>query len=236
MANEPLPAMPQRIPTVVVQPPSGSPPYPTVLWFHGLGVSKETHRKELEQLAAVGFLAVGVDAAGHGERALPSLRQRLDDATQREALGLMLPLVELTARDVPLVVKRLCDEGLADERRIALVGISMGAFVVYRAIALVQGIRAAVALLGSPEWPEGVSPHRSPEAFRYTALLSITAEKDTNVPSAGARRFHAALERDSSRIAPAEHLKIRDAEHLMSESQWRDAMEATVDWLRRHNV
>jgi len=179
---------------------------------------------------------VGVDAAGHGERALPSLRRRIDEASQREALGLMLPLVELTARDVPAVVRRMCEDGLADERRIALAGISMGAFVVYRAITLVQGIRAAVALLGSPEWPEGISPHLRPEAFRDTALLSVTAERDSNVPPDGARRFHALLERDGERRAPARYVEIPDAEHLMTEPQWRTAMDSTVDWLRRHNL
>jgi uncharacterized protein len=204
------------------------------LWFHGLGASKQTHVKELDELAAAGFLAVGVDAAGHGERALPSLRQRIDEATQREALSLMLPLVELTARDVPLIVRRLVDGGLADERRIGLAGISMGAFVVYRAITLVQGIRAAVALLGSPEWPEGISPHWRIDAFRDTALLSITAQRDTNVSAAGARAFHAVLARDRSR-APSSYVEIPDAEHLMNESQWRLAMDVTIDWLQRHN-
>ena len=225
----------QRVPVLVIQPPGTSPPYPTVLWFHGLGVSKETHRKELEELAAAGFLAVGVDAAGHGARALPSLERRLSEATQREALGLMLPLVELTARDVPAVVAALREEGLADERRIALAGMSMGAFVVYRAITLVQGIRAAVALLGSPEWPEGISPHWHADTFRDTALLSITAQRDTNVPPEGARAFHAILDTDHSR-APCGYLEIPEAGHLMSESQWRVAMDATVDWLRRHNL
>ena len=227
--------MAPRVPVLAIKPPGGSPPYPTVLWFHGLGVDKETHRKELEQLAAAGFLAVGVDAAGHGERALPSLRQRIDEASQRDALALMLPLVELTARDVPVVVRQLRDEGLADERRIALAGISMGAFVVYRAIVLVQNIRAAVALLGSPEWPEGISPHWTPDAFRSTALLSITGERDTNVPPDGARRFQAKLQGDSHRAAVSKYLEIPGAEHLMRESHWGMAMEATLEWLRCHN-
>ena len=148
----------------------------------------------------------------------------------------MLPLIELTARDVPGVVRGLREAGLADERRIALVGISMEAFVVYRALALVQGIRAAVALLGSPEWPEGISPHWRLEVLRDTALLSVTAERDSNVPPDGARRFHARLEGDNERRAPARYLEIAGAEHLMTEPQWRMAMDATVAWLRRHNL
>ena len=148
----------------------------------------------------------------------------------------MLPLVELTARDVPHIVRDLRAQGLADERRIALAGISMGAFVVYRAIVLVQNIRAAVAVLGSPEWPEGISPHWRPEAFRSTALLTITAENDANVPPAPARTFHVSLDRDSQRTAPSEYLEIAGAEHLMSEDDWRVAMGATITWLQRHNL
>ena len=224
-----------NVPLLVVQPP-GKPPFPTVLWFHGLGVSKNTHEKELQQLAEAGFLAVGVDAAGHGERGLPTLNQRIQQATQEEALRLMLPLAELTARDVPLVVRALVEQGLADERRVALAGISMGAYVVYRAVALVQGIRAAVALLGSPEWPEGISPHWEPAGFRQTAILSITAERDVNVPPDGARAFHDVLDDDPARTAPALYLELPGASHLLSEEHWRRAMTETVSWLRLFNA
>jgi hypothetical protein len=34
-------------------------PRPAVLWFHGLGVDKETHRPELQMFAQAGFTAVG---------------------------------------------------------------------------------------------------------------------------------------------------------------------------------
>ena len=40
----------------------------TVIVHHGLSGQKEVHGRELVSLAAAGFLAVGVDAVGHGER------------------------------------------------------------------------------------------------------------------------------------------------------------------------
>ena len=224
------------VPLLVVRPAAGAPPFPTVLWFHGLGVSKNTHDRELRQLADAGFLAVGIDAAGHGERALPTLNQRIADASQEEALRLMLPLAELTARDVPLVVRTLVEQGLTDEGRVALAGISMGAYVVYRTVAIVQGIRAAVALLGSPEWPEGISPHWEPAAFRQTALLSITAENDVNVPPDAARAFHEVLDADVERTAPARYIELRGASHLLNERDWDRASEEAVSWLRRFNA
>ena len=49
-------------PALIVR-PEGEP-RATLLWYHGLGVSKETHLPELERFARAGILAVGVDAAG----------------------------------------------------------------------------------------------------------------------------------------------------------------------------
>lgn len=229
------PARAGSVPLLIARPEAPRGPSPAVLWFHGLGVSKETHEKELRQLAGAGFVAVGVDAAGHGDRSVPALRDRIERASQEEALRLMLPLVELTARDIPAVVRFLTEQGIADERRIALAGISMGAFVVYRAVTIVQGIRAAVALLGSPEWPEGISPDSHPEAFRQTAVLSITAERDVNVPPQPARRFHATLARDADRSVPTRYVELTGAEHLLSPAHWTTAMTETLDWLRRFN-
>src|SRR5215471_10432805 len=40
----------------------------TVLFYHGFGASKETSASVLSGLAAAGFLAVGIDGIGHGER------------------------------------------------------------------------------------------------------------------------------------------------------------------------
>jgi hypothetical protein len=53
-------------PALIVRP--DDTPRATLLWYHGLGVSKETHRPELERFARAGILAIGIDAAGHGER------------------------------------------------------------------------------------------------------------------------------------------------------------------------
>ncbi|MGZ8456745.1 MAG: alpha/beta hydrolase family protein [Gemmatirosa sp.] len=43
-------------------------PRPVVLWLHGFRAAAEDNRDELARLAGEGFLAVGVDAVGHGAR------------------------------------------------------------------------------------------------------------------------------------------------------------------------
>ena len=209
--------------------PGTSAPLPTVLWFHGLSVDKETHRKELERIAGAGFLAVGVDAAGHGERRLPDLDARID-VSREETIRFMLGLVEETAREVPGIVKALVEEGLADAERVALVGISMGGYLVYRALLEESPVRAAVAILGSPEWPRPDSPHHQLDAFRRVALLSITAENDENVPPGPARELHRRLG-ESER---AHYVELPGAVHLICEDDWERTMEEMLRWLALH--
>jgi hypothetical protein len=216
-------------PLLLAVPAGASPPLPAVLWFHGLSVDKETHRKELERIAGAGFLAVGVDAAGHGERRLPDLDARID-VSREETIRFMLGLVEETAREVPGIVRALVDEGLADAERVALVGISMGGYVVYRALLEEPPVRAAVAILGSPEWPRPDSPHHGLEAFRRVALLSITAENDDNVPPGPARELHRRLG-ESER---ARYVELPGAVHLMGEEDWERTMEEMLRWLALH--
>jgi len=186
---------------------------PPVLWFHGFGVEKETHRRELEQLAEGGFLAIGIDAAGHGERRLPDLDARI--AAPREAAkATMLALARATADEVPSMIDALGVE------RIAIAGISMGGYVVYAALARDPRIRTAVALLGDPELLA-----TDPE---HVALLSINGECDENVPPHGARSLHARLH------GTHRYVELAGEPHLVSESAWKRVMTLTIGWLREH--
>jgi uncharacterized protein len=203
---------------------------PLVLWFHGLGVDKETHRAELQLLAEHGFLAVGIDAVGHGERRWPHLQQ-LIDAPRDAAFASAVDMAVQTGREVPAMLDQLVHEGMVDPQRIALAGISMGAFAVYRALVECRSrIANAVAILGSPHWPSASSPHNELDAFCDAALLSITAEFDENVPPHAARELHYALERR----CPDRHryVELPGAVHLMSAAHWEDTKREMLSWLR----
>ena len=209
------------------------PPRAAVLWYHGFGARASDNRAELARIARAGFTAVGVDAVGHGARRLPDLDARIALPLEG-ARGEMLALADASAHEVPALVRALVDEGIADSGRIALVGVSMGGYLAYRAVARAPALRVVVALLGSPEWPDADSPHLHPDRFDDIALLSVTAERDASVPPAAARRFHEALR---ARRAPGErvrHVELAGAEHLMSAAQWERLMDETVEWLVRH--
>jgi alpha-beta hydrolase superfamily lysophospholipase len=150
--------------------------------------------------------------------------------SREETIRFMLGLVEETAREVPGIVRALVDDGLADPERVALVGISMGGYLVYRALLEESPLRAAVAILGSPEWPRAESPHHRLDAFRRIALLSIAAENDDNVPPGPARARHRRLG-ESER---ARYVELAGAVHLMGEADWERTMDETLRWLALH--
>lgn len=220
-------------PLLLAVPAGADSPLPAVLWFHGFGVDKETHRAELERLASAGFLAMGVDAAGHGERRLPDLDAR-QAAPREEALRTMIELASRTADEVPEIVRVLAGEGVADAGRVAVAGVSMGGYLAYRAAVVEPGLRAAVALLGSPAWPNGDSPHLHLDALSRTALLSVTGECDENVPPDATRELHRRLSAEwpGSR---QRYVEMQGAEHLVNGEQWDRAMDEMLRWLAQHN-
>jgi pimeloyl-ACP methyl ester carboxylesterase len=207
---------------------------PAVLWCHGFRADALSHAAELERCARAGFLAVGIDAVGHGARRDPALAERIGEAGG--ALPVMLSQVEQTVAELPALVDALVAEHRADHASVSLVGISMGAFLAYRAVSAGLPLRAVVALLGSPEWPTATSAHRAPAQFGDCALLSITAEHDGSVPPAAVTRLHAALDARFGATPSRRHEVLRGAGHLTSQAEWAQAMGATMQWLGEYGA
>ncbi|HTQ81432.1 MAG TPA: dienelactone hydrolase family protein [Thermoanaerobaculia bacterium] len=208
-------------------------PLPAVLWLHGFTADKETHRPELGALAKAGFLGVGIDAVGHGERRFADFEARFDQA-QNATDDAFLDLVETSAREIPEIRAALATLPEVAPEQISIAGISMGAYTLYDALTSLDGFAAAVALLGSPRWPRASSPHHSLARFFPTALFSLTAGQDEVVAPEGARRFHEDLA--PYYAARPERLKYREIEgasHLMSPIDWALAVRETIAWLIR---
>lgn len=207
-------------------------PAPAVVWVHGFGADALANAAELQRLAVEGFIAVGVDAAGHGRRRLPDLEARVA-APREEALRTVHELAAATAAELPELVRALARWPEVLERRVGLVGVSMGGYAVYRALTLGATPWAAVALLADPEWP-GDHPGARVARLTRVPLLSITAERDESVPPGGARRLHEAIAARIPRSQDFRHVELPGAPHLMSPDDWRRAMDETVGWLKRH--
>lgn len=226
------------VPVLIATPPElsadgRSAPRPAVLWMHGFRADALAHAAELERCAALGFVAVGVDAVDHGVRSSPQLAERLRRSADG-ALPVMLDVMEATVRELPALIDALVSEHAVDRTRVSLVGISMGGFLAYRAIVAGISLRSVVALLGSPEWPGATSAHRSLVAFGDVALLSITAEHDVSVPPAAVYRLHEALAAAPTGWMGSHHHELRGSGHLTNAAQWAEAMRETMVWLERY--
>ena len=198
----------------------------TILFYHGLTVCKETNLKELESLAATGFLAIGIDNAGHGERSVDY--SDIADDVKNEVF---LELVRETANEVPALISELIDMRLAYPSKIGVCGISMGGFITYGAVALDKRITAAAPILGSPFWDGPGSPHLTPEKFFPAAVLSQNAGSDECVAPGHARNFHGILEKYyAGKKENIQYIEYAGERHMVSEAAWNTLWDRTLDW------
>src|ERR1700683_5398128 len=143
----------------------------TVLFYHGFGRTKERPDAYLAALAEAGFLAVSLDAVGHGERRLADFdlifnEERWDadfEATETD----FLKLIDDTAAEVPSIIDDLLSRDLAREAGGGVSGRSLGGNVCYAAVLADPRVRAIASIVGSPEWtlPRPHSPHHHPDRF-----------------------------------------------------------------------
>ena len=197
-------------------------PSPAVLFYHGLHSSKDTHRKELESLAAHGFLAAGVDAIAHGERGIPDLSAFLN---REELMTQVAKLLRPSVEEVPLLVDHLTSEGHGP---IGLAGISFGGMLAFGAAAREPRLAAVVAILGDPSW---CRPNVS--TFPKTPLFAWNGGRDQHVDPRGAREFMAELQR----LNPDGRYRYREfpeSDHFMEPADWEEGWAQTLSWFQTH--
>jgi uncharacterized protein len=222
------------VPCLIAEPSPALPWDAVVIWCHGFRADALAHAAELEMCADAGFLAVGIDAVGHGARSDPELPAWLAGSPDG-AMPVMLDLVEQTMHELPALIRALQEQYGIQRSRVSMVGISMGAFLAYRSVAAGLPLRAVVALLGTPKWLGETSAHLSLAAFRNVALLSITAEYDVSVPPDDVAPFHEQLAQatPSGQMRHDHHFILRDSGHLTNADAWQRAMRVTLQWLQR---
>jgi len=203
----------------------------TVLLYHPLGRDKSLHATDLERLAEMGFLAIGVDAIAHGERHIPGAWRRF----WADPFGSLLEVVTLSTAEVPGLIDALEARGWAARGRIGIAGVSLGGFIAYAAALLDGRIGAAACVNASPSWGDDPhSPDRRPDAFFPLALLSVTASGDELVSPAPARALHEALApRYASAPDRLRYLELPGEGHHMSARGWAHAREEVERWFER---
>jgi uncharacterized protein len=202
-----------------------------ILCYHGLTSSKDDWLHDLELIAEKGFVVVGVDNVGHGERKDPTQDKYSKD--NPAFWKNFVSAIQATACEIPLLIDELIKRGFALEHRIGGLGVSMGGLVLYSAILLEPRLSTVVTLVSSPQWWElehPDSPHHHLEKFARVHLLSITAGQDTTVPNTYTKVFHKRLQ---AHFADYEqHFVHQDyplSNHML-EPDWHEAWKRALEW------
>jgi uncharacterized protein len=205
----------------------------TILLLHGLTAAKEVQRTEASSLADHGYLAVTIDAVGHGARRYADFDARFADDRGEASF---FEVVRRTAEEIPAVLAALTDLGWTRPGRVGACGISMGGFILFGAITARCALDAVATIVASPRWLHGpTSPHAELDRFFPTPLLMQTGAHDPVVPPADAHDLHEALApRYASAPDRLRYLEHAGEAHMFSERAWRRAWGEVPTWFDRH--
>jgi uncharacterized protein len=220
--------------------PEAAAQHGTVLFYHGFGGTKERPGAYLTALAEAGFLAVSIDAVGHGERRFPDFEVIFDDRRWDERFDEVetrfLKLIDDTAAEVPAIIDNLIGRGWARADRVGVAGRSLGGNICYASVLADPRVRAVASVVGSPEWtlPRPHSPHHHPDRFFPAAVLSQAAEFDEHCPPGPIRAFHAALEpRYAAEPARIRYVEYPGVGHFLTPELDAESRQTMVAWFRR---
>lgn len=219
------------IPTLLVFPhdPREAAAHGTILHYHGLFSRKEEGKKELYSLAKQGYLAIGIDNVGHGERV------ESEENFPGNPEANYLAKVTETIQEIPGLVSRLVELGLAKPNQIGICGISMGGFIAFGSVLVEPRIKVCAPILGSPHWKHSLSPHRYPERFSTISLLAQNAARDESVPPHYARDFMVRLKKNFSRHATRlQYREFPKSGHFMDEGEWDELWENVLNWFQKY--
>ncbi len=204
----------------------------TILLYHGLGASKEKNAKELASLACAGFLAIGIDNVGHGERRYADYDHKFS-SWEGDFEQNFLTAIRETVDEVPRLFDTLIEMGYSNPHKLGVTGISMGGFITYGAVVHERRLKAAAPVLGSPKWRinHSGSPHHNTDNFFPTALLSQNAGDDEHVSPRPAREFIEVL-KPYYQEAPErlKHVEFPGVRHIMPEKEWNELWHNVLEW------
>lgn len=154
---------------------------PIVILLHGANGSKEKYIERAFKFAKNGFFVTLFDAYGHGELKNNSESEEIAGYDKANIDKLTKVYIE-TSKYINIIVNSYEDNEYSDSNRIALVGVSMGAFTIYYNILNERNpkVKVAVPINGSPSWVSFVRKYASTipvEKITFTESDIIKAEK-----------------------------------------------------------
>ncbi|MFV4912402.1 prolyl oligopeptidase family serine peptidase [Microbacterium lacticum] len=244
------------VPVLIRLPSGGAEGARVAVWLPYLGGTKETLLPVLERFADAGFIAVGVDPRGHGDRAeMP--RDRLMASVISEFRRVMWPILGGTVLDVAQVIDWVVHDYGARPESVVVGGISMGGDNAVAVAGIDPRVGTVAAIASTPDWtrpgmtrvgePDAPIVQGEPDAagrWFYEQLNPLThldhyqrpirirfdvGGVDTHVPRDGATRFHASLA-DAS-VSPAVHVVIHDGLDHLDVATSQEVLDHAVAWL-----
>ena len=225
---------------------------PLVLCSHGLMESKEIFGEYLKSFAELGCYAVALDNKYHGERSDQGFKRQLFGYGKLNVLKVRRFIKE-TADEILMLIDHLVAHEPIDEKRIGMLGTSMGGYITLRSLILDRRIRVAAPMISSPFWddiPNDIPVDRSPEALRglkaysnqYSpglflekfyprAILMQVGAKDDHLNVNRVKLFHQNL-RSYYKENPSNLRLIvhEDAGHGVTPRMWNH----TMAWFKKH--
>lgn len=186
----------ERVPLLLVSRPGATGRRPVVIALHGTGGSKESMLPWMTALADRGFIAVGMDARHHGERArpIPGLDDPYESAMLRAfRTGTGQPYLYDTVWDVLRLVDYLVTRPDVDAARIGIVGNSKGGTEAYLAAAADPRLKAVVPLIGVQSFGWSLRRPAAWEARTWTfhgAVEAAAASANQPVDAAFMKTFY----------------------------------------------
>ena len=204
-----------------------------ILFYHGLGASKDKQLKEVEDLACLGFFVVGVDNVGHGDREFDDFEERFLENNSDRVKNIISAVLQ-TASEITLLIDWLTNNKILINGKLGIAGISMGAFITYAIPMFDDRPKTVVAILGSPQWdgfPE--SPHNKIQIYSKLSLLSLNAGKDDVVPTEQTKEFHLKLKKHYLDYEQRfKYFEYPNSGHFMEEDDWDKCWDQCLKWFK----
>ena len=226
-----------------------------VIWLNGFAGVKEQLDRNLLELAALGYVAVGFDAWQHGQRGGETKRVLIDRVFS-DFRRYMWPILGQTVLDTSRVIDWAQRE-FGIDGGVSMGGISMGGDIAVAAAGFDPRITCVAAIIATPDWlrpgmrnaageiiDQGKADRYAQffyDAFdpmthleAYTACPAIAFEcgaADAHVPAEAALRFQAAL-RATYAKNPA-RLRVNVEPGVGHEMTW-NAWKHSVAWFADH--
>ncbi|MCG9552573.1 prolyl oligopeptidase family serine peptidase [Vibrio sp. Isolate31] len=227
---------------------------PLVIICHGWNNDKYEGSNLVLNLALQGYSVICFDSDSHGERN-DGNAQSMDSHSR--FIKRVTQVIKQNANDIDTLIKHYQEDIRIDPSRIALVGISMGAMSTFYSLTQNNQIKAAVPILGSPDFvglemfaleagsASKVLSDDEKRAIQYMAeidpylhlvnnesraMLLINGRKDDWVPSNFAEKFYKSVRSKYGNANTEIEFYLADESHYFP----NDMRDHTIRWLNKH--